>query len=202
MSNRTCSVEGCEQQTVRRKPQCARHWPKCSADGCELPRYCKGFCVKHYERVKKYGTTEIAHPHGRVGCLIDGCDGEHRSLGYCGTHYHRLRVYGDPNISRPHQNPPVRYGPDCHSWKGDEIGYWGAHGRVRSAKGPAKDYPCSHCQSQATDWAYDHTDPDPKYAVLFWSGRDRTVPYSTDPSRYIPLCKPCHVGFDKRMANA
>lgn len=177
--------------------------PTCSVDGCNGQRYCKGYCVKHYARVRKYGTTEIAHPHGRVGCLIEGCEKKHRSLGYCGTHYYRLLTYGDPNKFRPHQNPPVRHGSEASSWRGDDIGYYGAHSRVRGQRGPARDRLCSHCeQKQAIDWAYDHTDPDPRYERLFWNGKVREIPYSPDLNRYVPLCKSCHVTFDRRMADS
>lgn len=70
--------------------------------------------------------------------------------------------------------------------------YTRAHDRCRRLWGSAKQYPCVHCGGRATDWAYDHTDPEAQWA--FTEG----APYSNWPEFYMPLCKRCHAWCDAR----
>ncbi|WP_177246898.1 HNH endonuclease [Mycobacterium malmoense] len=39
----------------------------CKVDGCDKPRYIKGYCVMHAERVRKYGDPGLAASHHRPG---------------------------------------------------------------------------------------------------------------------------------------
>ncbi|ASR77102.1 hypothetical protein SEA_BONANZA_51 [Rhodococcus phage Bonanza] len=64
---------------------------------------------------------------------------------------------------------------------------------MTSQRGKASDHDCSVCGSQAAQWAYDHTDPGEKYETF----GERTVPYSTDVTRYTPLCRGCHLKVDR-----
>jgi hypothetical protein len=66
------------------------------------------------------------------------------------------------------------------------------HYHIRVARGKATEYVCP-CGSQATEWAYNHTDPNP---VRGYSSRGIAVEYSLDFSRYVAMCKPCHQRFD------
>lgn len=75
--------------------------------------------------------------------------------------------------------------------------YIGAHTRVYSARGRAADYLC-RCGARAEEWAYDHSDPEAITAP--WrdqAGALRDVTYSGKPEHYIPMCKSCHLRFDK-----
>lgn len=63
-------------------------------------------------------------------------------------------------------------------WKGSEVKYLGAHGRVYRTRGPAIDQICAFCGEQAKEWAHIH-DTEP-----------------SDPNNYQPLCKPCHGRYD------
>jgi hypothetical protein len=63
------------------------------------------------------------------------------------------------------------------------------HARVRKTRGKASEHQCQHCEHQAAEWAYDHTEPDELV-----SAKGHT--YSGDPARYIPLCRSCHRKFD------
>lgn len=65
-----------------------------------------------------------------------------------------------------------------HSWKGDNIGYWGIHRWLRTNFGPAKEYQCEHCEKQASDWA------------------NKDHKYKRDRNDYIPLCRGCHLKYD------
>ena len=79
-----------------------------------------------------------------------------------------------------------------------QIGYRPAHKRVLLCFGPAKLRDCTHCGEQALEWAYTHDCPLELESVQHWKGRVMEVRYSPDPTRYIPLCKSCHVKFDVR----
>lgn len=73
------------------------------------------------------------------------------------------------------------------------MSYEGAHLRVKSLWGPARQYPCVKCQRQAQTWAYDGTDPE----VLHGNGGGyHLFPYSWWPEFYMPLCKSCHKIMD------
>lgn len=106
--------------------------------------------------------------------------------GLCGKHYARFRRYGTPDPRPPWTN----------RWKGDEITYSAAHSRTRLTRGVARDYLCVECGHRAKDWAYDHGDPEERVDSNPNSqsfGRR----YSVNPDHYIPMCRPCHVRFDK-----
>lgn len=85
---------------------------------------------------------------------------------------------------------------DCHRdhglWRGDAVGYNGAHTRVTSAKGSASDHLCVDCGDRAQDWSYDHRDPGGKQGT----NKGSSMWFSADPDHYEPRCKPCHRRFD------
>ena len=70
----------------------------CSVDGCCDEVYAKGFCSKHYQRYRKYGTTDsyIRAPGEVRACSVHGCENSYSSKGYCDKHYRRLLKYGSP----------------------------------------------------------------------------------------------------------
>lgn len=119
----------------------------------------------------------------RSACSVDGCNRTYRGHGYCRTHHSRWKKYGTPQA-----DVPIRDG------SADNIGYTGAHDRVRSVRGRAAQYVCAvgGCEAAATDWAYDGLDPNAK------RGRDHgtELTYSTDPSHYLPMCRTHHIRFD------
>jgi len=102
----------------------------------------------------------------------------------CHLHWQRLYLHGNPHL--------VLRG----SWKGDDVGYNAVHERLNRSRGRAKSFPCAHCGEQADDWAYDHADLNEKRSVR---PEGYALAYSTDPDRYLPLCKPCHSRFDDNV---
>lgn len=70
--------------------------------------------------------------------------------------------------------------------------YQALHDRLRRYRGRASEHRCVECGGQAQDWAYDHSDPE---AVVTKVGKKR-IAYSTDLSRYQPMCRRCHIQFD------
>jgi hypothetical protein len=123
---------------------------------------------------------------------MDGCEKVSSSRGLCRTHYERWRKHGDPWIIRKAPTPVNGTGPDSPTWKGDTVGYIGAHMRLRRGRGSARQYSCVECRQPAADWAYDYADQNQKSGVH----DGRILVYSTDPARYIPMCKSCHKIFD------
>ena len=131
---------------------------------------------------------------GRTGtcsvpnCGVSPCVGR----GWCRKHYTRWQRTGDPLVARPRGTKP---GQLCPNWKGDEIGYEGAHIRVRKTRGRAADHQCRRCPNQAAEWAYDHQDPNERVEEY----RGHTLAFSVNPQRYMPLCISCHRTFDNAM---
>ena len=82
------------------------------------------------------------------------------------------------------------YGPDHHLYKGDDISYLAAHERVRRRYGSATEHQCIQCGAQARDWAYNHM------AEVELVDEDGMV-YSGEPTDYMPLCRSCHLYFDR-----
>ncbi|MFI7429265.1 hypothetical protein ACIBPB_19940 [Micromonospora sp. NPDC049836] len=70
--------------------------------------------------------------------------------------------------------------------------YDGAHARVKNERGSASLYLC-RCGNQADQWAYSHADYDERADI---KGREARKPYSTNPDKYVPMCRPCHTRFD------
>jgi len=69
----------------------------CSIDGCDSKRVARGWCDKHYRRWKNSGDPLVLPPRRlppqnsprTIGCKVDGCDRKHQGKGYCGRHYTR-----------------------------------------------------------------------------------------------------------------
>lgn len=76
--------------------------------------------------------------------------------------------------------------------QGADVGYDGAHNRVKRERGSASRYPCVGCGKPAHDWAYAHADPDEQRST---TGKSRG-PFSADPAHYEPRCQKCHKGWD------
>lgn len=71
--------------------------------------------------------------------------------------------------------------------------YSAVHEKLNRLRGRPETHACAHCGKPATDWAYDHENPDPDAKVFEKQGNV----YSLKPEYYMPLCRSCHVHFDK-----
>lgn len=82
-------------------------------------------------------------------------------------------------------------------WPDRPIAYSTAHHRVKATYGAASNYLCIQCGEQAHAWSYDHSDPNPlmHQGVGIWAEKP-PIPYSSDPDRYDPMCRSCHVKRD------
>lgn len=160
----------------------------CKIEGCDRPHKSLGFCDLHYDRNHRLGDpgpAELMRQPGRT-CSFEGCDKKHDAQGYCSTHYQRLKVHGDVNATLLPQRGT------------DDITYLGAHQRVYRAKGKAVEYDCVDCGGPASEWSYDHADPNEKLQFMSTNRGDFDVPYSVNPDHYDPRCKPCHVVYDSK----
>lgn len=59
---------------------------KCNVDGCEKPRFCKGWCMKHYARMQRHGSL-TAERKKRPPCRLEGCSEISHGKGLCQKHY-------------------------------------------------------------------------------------------------------------------
>lgn len=152
----------------------------CSIDGCGERHYARDLCRLHWQRQRKSGDPRADVPKrawGQQNCSVSGCDEPHDAKGFCNKHWQRNHKHGDPS----HVEKP--------GWRGEEVGYTAMHERIYRMRGPATEHPCWRCGTQADEWAYDHSDP--RERVEQGKG-----PYSTDPTRYMALCLPCHRKLD------
>ncbi len=111
-------------------------------------------------------------------------------------HYNRWQSHGDPETRRNWAGnlPGPQRGASNPRWVGAAAGYVGVHMRLRR-RGVARLNLCHGCgEARAENWAYDHSCPD----EMTGKSRGRDVPYSTDLSRYMPLCLSCHSLVDAR----
>jgi len=104
-------------------------------------------------------------------CKVDGCDRNRDSRGWCSTHMRRWRA----------SHPEVVI-----------VSYQAAHRRVVAHFGSAGQHLCVDCGNPATDWSYNHGDPDE-----LLTRHDR--PYSLKLDYYSPRCRSCHTTFDHRV---
>lgn len=123
-------------------------------------------------------------------CSVDGCDRPLLCCGMCNMHYLRKQKHGSPYTVLPSGGPRPGGGRKRTS---GAIGYVASHARIYIDRGRADVYNCAHCGEPAVDWAYDHTDPDERID----SNVRPSTAYSIDPARYLPLCRPCHIRFDR-----
>lgn len=158
----------------------------CTIEGCERAAITRGFCTKHYQRWKNHGDPLHVVDRSRGNCTIEGCERKHEGKGLCRLHNARRRRYGDPLYVG------LRCGEQHQSWRGDLVGYQAVHLRLKALRGKASDQFCG-CGQRATDWAYDHSDPGEKTELKYGF----YMPYSTDLDHYRPMCRSCHVGFDR-----
>lgn len=117
MSDRTCSVEGCERSKPRlKRGMCITHYvcfqkygqseppPRtirpCSVEGCGRKHASGGHCKLHYERLLNTGRLDLAPKPPPKICKVDGCEGtasaKGTARGWCQKHYTSWARHGDP----------------------------------------------------------------------------------------------------------
>lgn len=169
----------------------------CKIEECTRALHARGMCSGHYFRWRVTGVTggELRKRVNDVpdSCVAPKCTSEDiRAHGLCGMHYQRLRKHGSVEY-----NGRERYGADHHRWKGEEIGYGGAHERVQSVRGKASEHQCVDCTEQAAEWSYrGGSQKELTKPVKGGNGAVYMVAYSPDLTDYDPRCKTCHKRYD------
>ncbi len=216
----TCSIDNCVRPAHARD-MCKHHYERfrisgdplltrtqirmaaspteCAVDGCDRPIKSRGWCQAHYFRWYRYGDPGEAKLNlkgqPKEPCHMDGCTEDVDSLGLCQRHYYRYCKWGDPF----YYEGKARVGTFNRWWRGDDVGYYGAHDRVTRAWGaPASAFPCVDCGKPALHWSYDHGDPDERIQTI----GNAQCAYSTKVEHYQPRCVPCHKVYDLARLSA
>lgn len=163
----------------------------CTLDFCDKPARSRinPYCEGHYyqkRRGREFTTLNKTRHHAPVGdCCVAGCHTEAMSHNntLCLKHETRMRRHGDPHTVKYN----VMSGSANPGWKSDDVCYGTAHQRVYRTRGRASEHKCS-CGADAQQWSYTHDCPREKQSDL--------GPFSPDPSRYRPMCVPCHKKSD------
>lgn len=185
---------------------------QCTVPGCDRPHDAKGLCGAHRYRLRKHG--DVNHggplrpwrpanrghkPGERFGLLVlvertgpgywlVECDCGERTTAYVGNLGNKTTTCG----STAHRDYAKR---ERHGmWRGDEVGYAGAHIRVKREHGSASLWPCScGCGRRADDWAYLGGAPDERVSD---NPLSQGLRYSLDIDYYVPLATDCHAKYD------
>ena len=86
---------------------CLNHQPiggkqraRCVATECERFAKGHGLCIKHLERMRRHGSTELP-AREKVLCSVEGCERPSRSKGLCNMHRIRVKFHGTPGEAAP-----------------------------------------------------------------------------------------------------
>lgn len=166
----------------------------CTVGDCEKPRRSGRalYCEMHYYRLRRNGTTDPLKPWNRHEgtCKVDDCESPvDDRWGMCKMHATRVARHGDPLVVIHQRDRDLPRGEQHHSWTGAEATYDAAHSRVHAQRGRASDHLCADCDGQASQWSYDHSDPDERVSEAGYA-------YSLDVNHYAPRCVSCHKQHD------
>lgn len=129
MTDRTCSIEDCEERHYA-LGWCNYHWQgarrygdplgkqtkapvKCSILTCSDSAVSRGWCKPHYMSWYHHGDPLWVAPSPRLICSIPGCEEPHRVRTWCSAHYQKWVKYGDPLGRAPEVAPRGCNFPGC-----------------------------------------------------------------------------------------
>ena len=87
----------------------------CSVDGCDRPCYARGMCLKHYKRWWRHGDTGD-HLKKRGRCSVPGCSNPHVAKGFCRKHYSRMYNHGTLEVTKDMSGRRKRYFEEYQIW--------------------------------------------------------------------------------------
>ena len=174
----------------------------CQVAGCMKNVKRAAYCYGHYMKNWRYGTPTPEHEprwedltgqrFGSIVVVERGHDQHWACQCDCGATTRALT--GDLN-----RGTKTSCGNRTIHRRSDDIGYGGAHDRVREDRGRIGTLSCVGCGEQAQHWSYNHTDPGQRFDYELSKS---PVAYSTDPAHYSPRCISCHKRFDLAHINA
>lgn len=119
MSERTCSVVGCDK-LARKRGWCPMHYDRwrttgdvgpagrlrqqnigpCAFDGCDKPSRKRGWCSSHYDQwLDTKNIRPLRNPTAqKTPCAVDGCRRLAKAQKMCLMHYYRVTTYGHVGI--------------------------------------------------------------------------------------------------------
>lgn len=73
----------------------------CKIDNCTSPVSGRGYCSKHYQRLRRHGDPQVLMkprtlPDSITPCAVEGCERYAQAKGMCFAHYQRVRRTGTP----------------------------------------------------------------------------------------------------------
>lgn len=92
----------------------------CSVDGCDAAFLARGYCSKHYQRWRARGSVEDRAPQTADGlCMFGECDKPVWARGWCTTHYSRWHRHGTLDDVRAWVNAPpdTKWCPQCRAYR-------------------------------------------------------------------------------------
>lgn len=63
----------------------------CAVEGCGSAKFAKGYCQKHYNRLRDKGTLDDTRKNAKGVCGHADCDRPHVAVGLCAVHYDRQK---------------------------------------------------------------------------------------------------------------
>lgn len=184
----------------------------CTIDGCDKTTTARGWCKPHYMRWRRYGDPlGVAPLRPQIvadDCAVEGCDrprasktnGTRRAL--CGGHQNRKDRFGDVMADKPLRKVTLNAGGHLSSH-----GYWlkampghplaFANGNVLEHRAivydlhGAGEHPCHWC-SRIVDWSIEF--PAPGALVVDHLDGNRI---NNDPSNLVISCQPCNTARAK-----
>lgn len=109
----------------------------------------------------------------RALCIARQCTEPAYRRWLCKNHYRQSLRDGEPL-------------PPTMAKRKSTLGYFRLHENL----GKAADYKCVVCGAQARDWAYDKKGE----TLQGTNGLD----YAMDPKHYSPMCRSCHIAYDRK----
>lgn len=114
----------------------------CSVPECEARVIAFDLCSKHYQRMKKYGSTELPErtKQSELTCSVDGCETPAKgSFGWCHMHYRRWRIHGSLDLPQQPARPETCSVDGCNKggklnrgWCATHYYRWRTHGDVQA----------------------------------------------------------------------
>jgi hypothetical protein len=70
----------------------------CQHGDCITLIYARGFCKRHYTKLRQVGLLNKLPPMEPKFCKADGCSEKHSAKGLCQKHYRELKVKNNPMV--------------------------------------------------------------------------------------------------------
>ena len=87
----------------------------CSIEGCENISLAKNLCSKHYSRFKVHGNVNANFSKKKQKCSISGCDDWSVAHKMCSKHYQRFQKHGSADIVLVEKNGEKDH-PEYSMW--------------------------------------------------------------------------------------